>query len=148
MFYYQITPTPAPRQVRRDAWNPSPSVQRYRAYRDEIRVLRITMPERPRLLFLLPMPRSWSARKREQLRGMPHRAKPDADNLTKAIKDATLGEDSQVWDEHATKFWWDHGGLFIADMDRDTIPTIVPLPFDDLLLRVQRARKLQTFPER
>lgn len=112
--YWDIRPTPAPRQVRSDAWNPSKSVQRYRAFRDEVRAREVWAPEPGDLLvFLMPMPRSWSRRKRDEHDGMPHLPKPDADNLAKALLDACYGNDSHIWIFTPVKLWSSTPGLVI-----------------------------------
>ena len=68
--------------------------------------------------------------------GRRHQQTPDTDNLTKALKDALADQDCRTWDEWSTKVWWYHPGLFVADMDHDTIPTSEPLPVDQLIAMV------------
>jgi Holliday junction resolvase RusA-like endonuclease len=124
-----IDPTPAPRQSRRDRWRPSPSVARYRAYRDEIA---LTIRELPadffHVVFLLPMPRSWSDRKKSELAGWPHTGTPDKDNLEKGLIDAVYRnrDDSHVWNTASTKLWAYQGAIVISD---DFLP-IFELPVD------------------
>lgn len=73
--FWAITPTPAPRQVRRDAWKPSAAVLRYRAFRDEVAARKVWAPTPGDVLvFLMPIPRSWNQRKRLEHDGMPHLA--------------------------------------------------------------------------
>jgi Holliday junction resolvase RusA-like endonuclease len=123
---YPVEPVPAPRQVRRDAWKPSAGVQRYRAYRDELRYrgVRVPVPFH-HVLFVLPMPASWPKAKRAAHEGMPHQAKPDRDNLEKALLDAVFGEDSHVWDGRASKLWGTEPLLIISPE-----PIGIVLPFD------------------
>ena len=127
--FWPITPVPAPRQVRSDAWAPSPSVQRYRTFRDEVRWsgFKIPDPERTHLIFLLPLPPSWPARQRAEYLGMPHRNKPDTDNLIKALLDAVFLQDAGVWDIRGTKLWWSHGGILVLPL-WPALP--LRLPFD------------------
>jgi len=109
---YPITPCPAPRQVRSDAWNPSPSVQRYRAFRDECRLRRVQVPESGvHITFRMPMPASWSKRKAAELDGQPHQQKPDVDNLVKALLDSVYGDDCAVWQISAEKRWARQGAI-------------------------------------
>lgn len=123
---YPITPVPAPRQVARDKFNPSASVQRYRAFRDECRLRHVQLP-RPfhHVIFILPMSRSWSGKERLRLMGMPHEMRPDRDNLEKALLDAVYGEDCQVWDGRATKLWGPQGMIIVSRENLD-----ITLPFD------------------
>ena len=66
--------------------------------------------------FTIPMPKSYSKRKRESLMGMPHENKPDIDNLVKALLDALLKEDSGVHTIIAKKVWGDHGMVVIENL--------------------------------
>jgi len=96
---FKIDPTPAPRQSQRDKFKPSPRVRRYRAFRDFLFFQsRQTRPPVEKIitvsiLFLCPMPKSWSAKKKLAMRGKPHRQKPDIDNLVKAVIDSIYPED-------------------------------------------------------
>lgn len=123
---YPICPVPAPRQVNRDKFNPSPGVQRYRAFRDEVRITHVQLP-RPfhHVIFILPMPTSWPGKKRTALMGMPHEQKPDRDNLEKALLDSVYGEDCQVWDGRSTKIWGPQGMIIVS---RENLEIV--LPFD------------------
>lgn len=109
---YQITPVPAPRQVRKDKWNPSPMVLRYRAFRDEVRLRQVTIPDAGAwVVFTLPMPPSWSKKKRAEMDGAPHQQTPDVDNLLKATLDSVFENDAHIWDIRATKFWGVTGSI-------------------------------------
>ena len=111
---YHITPTPKPRQTRADIWKQRPRVMRYRAFADEVRAMGIKVPESDcKVLFILPMPPSWSKKKREMMRSRPHRQKPDIDNLCKALLDALYGDDSVVWEISLCKVWGDVGAIEI-----------------------------------
>ena len=124
---YPILPVPAPRQTKRDQWQdpPRPPVARYRAFRDECRFRGVIVPaDFHHALFLLPMPGSWSRKKRLELLGMPHQAKPDRDNLEKALLDSVFGEDAGVWDGRTTKLWANSGVLIVS-----AEPIAVTLPF-------------------
>jgi Holliday junction resolvase RusA-like endonuclease len=115
-----VTPTPAPRQTGRDAWNPSPRVVRYRAFRDELRIRAGQAGYAPGdqidVVFYLPMPPSWSQKKRREMIGQPHRQKPDTDNLLKAFCDALLPEDDcHVWDMRGRKFWAAEGTIEVVE---------------------------------
>lgn len=123
--FWAITPTPAPRQVRRDAWKPSAAVLRYRAFRDEVAARKVWAPTPGDVLvFLMPIPRSWNQRKRLEHDGMPHLAKPDVDNLAKALLDAVYGNDSHIWAVSAFKLWSSTPGIVIIRRD-----PMIEIPF-------------------
>jgi uncharacterized cupin superfamily protein len=55
-------------------------------------------------------PASYSKKKRDLLRGNPHRLKPDRDNIDKAILDSLFAQDCTVSDGTLTKRWDDGNG--------------------------------------
>ena len=67
------------------------------------------------VLFLIPMPKSWSKKKKEQMNGLPCKVRPDTDNLMKAIKDTFCKEDSHIWREIAEKRWAYTGSVIIFE---------------------------------
>lgn len=60
--------------------------------------------------FFLPIPKSWSDKKKRQLCFEPHLNKKDLDNYCKAILDSLYPKDQIVWDFRASKFWYDGPG--------------------------------------
>ena len=44
----------------------------------------------------MPMPESWSAKKKQAMAGLLHRTKPDRDNIDKAICDALWKDDQCI----------------------------------------------------
>lgn len=91
-------PVAKPRMTQRDKWMKRPCVLRYRAYRDELR-LRIPNDvdlNGAALCFGIPMPKSWSKKKRKEMCGRPHQQKPDLDNLLKGLLDALYINDETV----------------------------------------------------
>jgi hypothetical protein len=61
MTTYDIEPIGKPRMTRSDKWKKRPEVMRYRAFCDEVRLRKLTMPESgAHVTFVLPMPASWS----------------------------------------------------------------------------------------
>lgn len=102
---YDITPVPKPRMTQRDKWRKRPCVMRYRAFCDKVRLLRVKLPQPCRIVFYLPVPRSWSDKKIHLMCGEPHRSKPDLDNLVKALADAVCKDDSHLWHISAEKRW-------------------------------------------
>ena len=113
---YPITPCPKPRMTQRDKWAKRAAVLRYRAFCDECRARRVNLPaDGAMVLFVLPMPPSWSKAKRDQLRGQPHTQKPDLDNLVKALNDALREDDSGVHTMAARKIWGVRGEIRIRE---------------------------------
>ncbi len=111
---YPIDPMPKPRMTRADKWKQRPAVMKYRAYKDEIRLRGVSVPEASaHITFVIPMPASWSKKKRQSMNGMPHRQRPDIDNLHKGLLDALFTEDCQVWDHWITKVWGEQGAIII-----------------------------------
>lgn len=114
-----IKPVPKPRMTRSDVWKKRPAVVAYRYFADELRLkYPHELPERLGLVFMIEMPKSWSAKKRETMDGKPHQQRPDTDNLTKAVKDALAVEDSYIYEEHAAKYWAKRPGITIYNLKR------------------------------
>lgn len=102
-----IRPVPKPRMTRADRWKKRPVVERYWAFKDEL-VLKagtFVIPEVLNAVFIFEMPASWSKKKKAEMDLMPHKNKPDRDNVLKAIQDAMSAEDSHIWDGRTTKLW-------------------------------------------
>lgn len=57
------------------------------------------------VIFHLPMPKSWSDKKKIEMRGQPHKQTPDLDNLMKALGDAIYKNDCVISDIRLTKVW-------------------------------------------
>lgn len=113
---YPITPVSKPRQTRRDKWlnPPRKSVQKYRWFKDLVRSYQVELPlSNAHVTFVLPMPKSWSKKKRAKMDGKPHQSKKDVDNLLKSLLDAVYEDDSCVWDVRVTKVWGKEGGIEI-----------------------------------
>ncbi len=102
---YPILPVPAPRMTRSDKWKQRKCVMAYRHFRDKVREAGIVLPVPYKVTFNLPMPSSWSEKKRKAMEGQPHTSKPDKDNLEKALLDALYENDSHVWSGWVEKRW-------------------------------------------
>ncbi len=115
MKLYQITPVPKPRQTRSDVWKKRPAVMRYREFADQARLLRIRLPESgANVEFNIPMPTSWSVKKKEQMNLSAHQQRPDLSNLLKALEDAIYGDDSHIWHYRSVcKLWAYEGSIRI-----------------------------------
>ena len=106
-----VTQVAKPRMTQRDKWQQRPCVLKYRAYCDEVRLMVKSGPPQVSVSFHMPMPKSWSKKKKERMDGTPHLNRPDLDNLVKAWCDALYPEDSVIWSIHATKFWSYKGSI-------------------------------------
>ena len=64
-----IEPVPKPRMTRKDRWSNRPCVVRYYQYKDELNLLwgNQVIKQPCHLIFHLPMPKSWSRKKREKM---------------------------------------------------------------------------------
>lgn len=113
---YAIEPMGAPRMTQRDRWKGRPVVERYHAFRDRVRALNVQVPESgAHITFVIPMPPSWSAKKRAAHRLQPHQQRPDVDNLAKALLDAVFVEDCRVHDLRVSKLWGDYGLIVVSE---------------------------------
>jgi len=117
MKIFNITPMGMPRLTRADKWNQREVVMRYRAFCDEVRLKNVAMPEQGgHITFVVPMPKSWSQKKRVTMNGQAHQQKPDADNMIKALMDALFTDDAYIWDFRVTKVWGESGQILISDI--------------------------------
>lgn len=111
---YNITPIPKPRQTQADKWKQRPIVMRYRQFCDRVRFAQVQLyPCGMHVTFIVPMPDSWSAKKKAEMDGQPHQQRGDLDNMLKALLDAVYSEDCQVWDVRATKLWGQKGQIIV-----------------------------------
>lgn len=119
-YEFDVLPCPAPRMTQRDKWYRDPNhpdktkrqrpcVTRYNDFKERIQELtRISGYELTpvlNILFVIPMPISWSKNKQFQMNSTPHMSRPDIDNLCKAVSDCLLTEDSFIWNLQAIKIW-------------------------------------------
>ena len=114
---YKITPVGKPRMTRADKWKKHPEVLRYRAFCDEVLPQGVELPESgSHVTFILPMPASWSKKKRAEFNGKPHQATPDFDNMMKALMDAIYENDAHIWDARVSKSWGETGRKIIEEL--------------------------------
>lgn len=109
-----INPVSKPRMTQRDKWAKRPCVLKYFKFRDDIRAAKVNIPEdSAHIKFFIPMPKSWSKKKKLGMMLKPHQQRPDVDNLLKAILDAVFDEDCRVFDIRVSKYWSDKGSIVI-----------------------------------
>ncbi|MGG4288354.1 RusA family crossover junction endodeoxyribonuclease [Priestia megaterium] len=98
-YHIKIQPMGAVRMTRRGKFV-SETAQRYLSYKDEIKRQIVKQVKERELMkdeievevmFFMPIPQSWSKKKREAAVLKPHKSKPDIDNLLKGLFDALNG---------------------------------------------------------
>jgi Holliday junction resolvase RusA-like endonuclease len=67
------------------------------------------------VVFFMPMPDSWSSKKKERMNGMPNKSRPDVDNCLKFLMDSLLKEDGMVWSVNAQKRYAYKGSILIYE---------------------------------
>ena len=98
--------------TQRDKWKKRPCVVQYWAFRDEVRRQKVEVPvSGSHICFVLPMPKSWSEKKKAIWDGLGHQIRPDIDNLEKALLDAIYDEDCVFLDSRVTKLWGYEGEI-------------------------------------
>jgi len=103
-----IEPMGAVRLSSSDRWSKRPRAQKYFDWKNRFKTIisnsaalkslisRIEYSGRIHIETVHPLPESWSKKKKEEHYGAPMRAKPDADNVLKAICDVIFKEDKQI----------------------------------------------------
>jgi len=112
-----IVPVPKPRMTQRDKWMKRPATDRYKNFKMELYLLCYSCRWKPtddlEVKFVLPMPKSWSEKKKKEMDGQPHKQTPDLDNLIKAFQDALLKDDSHIHTYNNMKKIWGREGQII-----------------------------------
>lgn len=103
-------PIGAPRMTQRDKWKRRPCVLKYFDCRDKARKAAGTLPPVEQIESLswvayFTPPASYSKKRRAALLGTQHRAKPDRDNIDKAILDALFADDAGIAKGSIEKRW-------------------------------------------
>tara|TARA_R110002020_G_scaffold153326_2_gene332714 strand:- start:75 stop:443 length:369 start_codon:yes stop_codon:yes gene_type:complete len=115
-----VTPVSKPRMTRADRWKKRQSVLKFFAFRDAVKqspawkTLQLLDMDSFKIVFHVPMPKSWSKKKKAQFEGKPHQQRPDLDNYLKAWKDSVYEEDAVVWNVEATKLWTSGPGYIMV----------------------------------
>ena len=114
---FDVDPCTAPRQVYSDRWKKRTSVMKYRAAKDELRLTskNYMIPPVVNVLFVIPFPKSYSKKKRNELLHSGHQIKPDRDNLLKWFQDTLCDEDRYIWGGETYKIWGEKGQVIIYE---------------------------------
>jgi len=118
----EVSPQPKPRISHKGRF--TKVAKRYYAYCDALRWTaaqhRYTPGNSLTLSFVIPMPKSWGKKKKQEMDGKPHQQRPDLSNLVKAFEDALLpessGGDSAIYEYcHVKKIWGIEGKILIHE---------------------------------
>ena len=127
-YLFDVIPIGAPRMTQSDKWKTNPNhpdpkkrqrkvVTQYFAFKTLLQLqskqLNFELGNILDAVYLIPMPNSWSNKKKERMNGLPCEVKPDTDNITKAVKDTLRKNDSDIWYEKAEKRWAFNGSIII-----------------------------------
>lgn len=127
-YLFDIIPCAKPRMTQRDKFYTDPNhkdpkkrqrlpVTKYLEFKarfqEQAAKMNYELGDTLEAVYFIPMPDSWSAKKKERMNGLPHKQTPDTDNITKAVKDALLKNDSVVWCEKAENRWAYMGSIII-----------------------------------
>lgn len=90
-YHFPVTAVGKPRMTQRDKWMDRDPVVRYRLMKQAVLLFaeqnNFVISDTLSILFIMPMPKHWSNKKREKMNGAPHQVKPDIDNLLKSFMD-------------------------------------------------------------
>ena len=127
-YLFDVIPMGAPRLSQSDKWKINPNhidplkrqrkvVTNYYVFKNSLhyqaKQMQFELGKTLDALYLIPMPNTWSSKKKERMNGMPCEVKPDTDNITKGIKDTFRKNDSDIWYEKAEKRWAFRGSIII-----------------------------------
>jgi len=120
-YTFKMTPVPKPRMVRSDKWKKRPAVERYWAFKDQLKMFAniqglYTLPASIySIRFNLAMPESWSKAKKERTDGFPHQQTPDLDNMLKSLADCLCKQDNYIFEitNGLSKFWAKEASIVI-----------------------------------
>jgi len=123
-----IVPMGAVRMTKSDTWklNPNhvderkrqrPAVTRYFDFKNKVshscNQFNFQIEGCLEIVFFLPMPESWSEKKKQKFNGFPHKKRPDVDNMLKGFMDALRAEDADIWNVKTEKRYAYKGSILI-----------------------------------
>lgn len=121
-YEFNLTPIGKPRMTQRDKWlnPPRTEVLKYRLAKQGMEAYQMMhkfiLKDKLSCIFVLPMPNSWSNKKRLAMNGQPHQNKPDIDNLVKFVLDTLLPNgDQQVHTLNVSKVWGEEGKIIFME---------------------------------
>ncbi len=136
----EITPVTAPRQIKSDLWAPRPQIVKYRDYQNTVQREwgDTPIPIPFFLLVIVPMPASWSSKKKKRMYGTPHiTTGKDRDNYDKGFWDSLfydrkgrylnplldthgneLTNDGFIWSGWPEKRWGYTGSISVYELPK------------------------------
>lgn len=127
-YLFDVIPTSAVRMTKSDTWKLNPnhidplkrqrkSVTKYFAFKNLIAYqaseMGFVLGDCVEVVFLVPMPDSWSKKKKELMNRMPCKVRPDCDNYVKAVQDSLSKEDGNIWYINCKKVYSYNGSIII-----------------------------------
>lgn len=121
-YEFNLTPIGKPRMTQRDKWlnPPREAILKYRLSKQAMEayamMTKFSLKDKLECVFHLPMPESWSNKKKERMALTPHQSKPDLDNILKFVMDTLLPQsDSNVHTIVAKKIWDFEGKIIFIE---------------------------------
>jgi Holliday junction resolvase RusA-like endonuclease len=137
MIELNLTCPGKPRMTKSDKWKKRPCVTRYWEFKDEIKKVfrenNYIFPVPALIMFLFPMPKTWTKKKKREMVHQIHNSKPDLDNCEKAICDALFDEDKHIYDVRGIKRWGRNGKIFIFPLEPIQLKDYLDLETESLL---------------
>lgn len=122
---YPIIPVAAPRMTKGDKALYRKPVIKYMQFRNVLKAMikHDDVCWNPlSLQFCIPMPKSWSNKKKEEFNLQPHQNQKDLDNLVKAFKDGLCKKDGFVWSyDMMSKVWAYEGSIIVLNLQDQTL---------------------------
>ena len=127
-YLFDVVPMGAVRMTQSDKWKTNPNhldplkrqrkvVQRYFNMKNivmqQAKEMGYVLDKTIDAVFLLPMPDSWSLKKKRRMNKMRHEVKPDWDNLAKGFCDALCKNDQQIYFGKIEKRWAFRGSIIV-----------------------------------
>lgn len=127
-YLFDVVPMGAIRMTQSDRWKTNPnhvdpnkrqreSVTQYFNFKNRIKAqakaMNFELPEVLEIVFLVPMPFTWSEKKKVRNNRKPVKKRPDIDNYVKAFMDAMSEEDGNVWKIIAEKRYAYRGSILV-----------------------------------
>ena len=127
-YLFDVIPMGAVRMSQSDRWKTNPDhadpkkrqrevVTKYFAYKNTLRgqakQMNFEFKNHLDAVFIVPIPDSFSEKKKQRLNGTPVKTKPDIDNYVKAFMDSLKSEDGDVWYTKAIKVYGFKGSILV-----------------------------------
>lgn len=120
-----IKPMPYVRIDNKYNFRGSKRAGQYIKYKEDLQVImrakKYVPSDRLDMEFHVPMPKSWSLKKKKEMLLRPHAQRPDLDNYVKAVLDSFFykqtGGDAGVHEIRARKVWSNNGCIHIKNIN-------------------------------